>query len=86
MPEVDERLRKDRGIGTRDELFEHFDIDFRWVAPEYIGPPLMNDETGVKRDIWGVEYTYTEFGGGEGYWNPIAHPLKDVTDPSALAD
>lgn len=86
VPEVDQRLRKDLGLETRDQLLEYFDIDFRWVEPEYIGPPLMDEKTGIKRDIWGVEYCYTTFSDTDGYWNPVAHPLKDVQDADALAD
>ncbi len=86
VPEVEQRLRKDLGLETRDQLLDYFDIDFRWVAPEYIGPALMDEKTGIKRDIWGVEYRYTKFSKTDGYWNPVTNPLKDVQDPSDLAD
>ncbi len=77
LPEVRERLKKDLGVITDDELFEYLEIDFRWVEPRYIGPKLEL-ENGNKRDIWGVEWKYTKFSNDAGYWNEVDHPLKDA--------
>ena len=59
VPEVDARLRRDLGLQSRDELLEWFQVDFRWVEPVYVGPPLKDETTGRRRDIWGVEYSWT---------------------------
>ena len=83
VPEVRSRLKKDLNLKTDDELFEHLDIDFRWVEPKYIGPKLEIDNEH-KRNIWGVEWKYTKFTDEAGYWNEVSHPLKDITAPKVL--
>lgn len=85
VPEVDARLRSDLGLASRDALLERLGIDFRWVEPEYVGPPLVDEASGRRRDIWGVEYTWVEAGHG-GQWEPVAFPLVEVEDPAALDD
>ena len=85
VPEVDARLRRDLGLGSRDELLELLQIDFRWVEPVYVGPSLEDETTGHRRDIWGVEYRWIEAGHG-GQWEPVAFPLAEVEDPAALDD
>ena len=85
IPEVDERLQKDLGLSSREELFQYFDIDFRWVEPKYVGPSLKNDETGTVRDIWGVDFKYMPASYG-GYWESATSPLAGVTDPAVLDD
>ena len=77
VPEVRERIKKDLNLASDDELFEHLDIDFRWVGPKYVGPK-MELENGNKRDYWGVEWKFTQFKEGAGYWNEVDHPLKDA--------
>ena len=84
VPEVDSRLQEDLGLKDREELLRHFDIDFRWVEPEYIGPPLFDEATGRRRDIWGVEFKYVKFSDEDGYWETAANPLADCEDPAAL--
>ena len=85
VPEVDRRLQKDLGLNNRDELLEHLGIDFRWVEPRYVGPPLKDRRDGYCRDIWGVEYRYVAAGHG-GHWEPLELPLSIVDDPAALDD
>ena len=85
VPEVRSRLKNDLNLNSDEELFDYLDIDFRWVGPEYIGPEL-NLPNGNRLDIWGVEWKYTKFSEGAGYWNEAFYPLVDVTDPEALED
>jgi len=85
VPEVRSRLKKDLSIETDEELFQYLDIDFRWVEPVYKGPPLFLSG-GHKRDIWGVEWKYTQFSDTAGYWNEVFHPLAGVDDPEVLDD
>jgi uroporphyrinogen decarboxylase len=83
VPEVRTRVKKDLGVCTNDELFEKLDIDFRWVGPEYVGPKLEL-ENGNKCDLWGVEWQYTKFSDGAGYWNEVSHPLADAQTEEEL--
>ncbi len=85
VPEVEARLRADLGLDSRDALLEYLRIDFRWVEPAYMGPPLEDPATGHRYDIWGVEYSWIQAGHG-GHWEPVAFPLADVEDPAALED
>lgn len=85
VPEVRSRLKKDLNLKSDEELFKYLDIDFRWVAPVYKGADL-NLPNGNRRDIWGVEWQYTKFSDGAGYWNEVRHPLAYVTDPGQLED
>lgn len=83
VPEVRQRLKRDLNLTSDEELFRYLDIDFRWVAPEYVGNPLgLSDEK--RKDIWGVEWKYTRFSDNAGYWNEVAHPLADVYEPELL--
>ena len=86
VPEVRSRLLGDLNLKSDDDLFEFFDIDFRWVSPEYIGPPLQQEGSGCRKDIWGVEWKFTGFNDQSGYWNEVSHPLIDVHDADALDD
>ncbi|MHC4166168.1 MAG: hypothetical protein ACYSWQ_04365 [Planctomycetota bacterium] len=42
VPEVEKRLVRELGLRDREDLLRFFEIDFRWVAPAYVGPPLPN--------------------------------------------
>jgi uroporphyrinogen decarboxylase len=83
VPEVRERLKRDLRVTSDDELFEAFDIDVRWVGPQWIGPELEISEDS-RRDAWGVEWKYTRFSETGGYWNELEHPLIDAPDAESL--
>lgn len=85
VPEFTEKIMTHLGFSDRDELMEYLDVDFRWVEPTYVGPNLMNEGKGIKKDIWGVQYK--QVGRGDlKYWDIHASPLKGITDPAVLAD
>ena len=86
VPEVRERLLRDLGCADDDALFERLGIDFRWVQPAYVGSALEDEEAGIRRDIWGVEYRYVTFDDANGYWEPLCNPMKEWTDPAQLED
>ncbi len=86
VPEVRERLLKDLRLKDFDDLLEHFEIDFRWVEPAYIGPLLEDRDTGTRRDIWGIEYKYVPFSDSAGYWEALSRPLQNVTSVEELHD
>ena len=50
VPEVEARLLRDLELPDRESLLRRFDIDFRWVEPVYIGPPLSDPETGNRNN------------------------------------
>ncbi len=84
LPEVSDRLIRDLKLENREALLSFLDIDFRWIEPRYTGPPLNNPEADIRRDIWGVEYTYVRFNETDGYWEPVQRPLIACHDPEAL--
>jgi uroporphyrinogen decarboxylase len=84
-PEVEARLLRDLGLATREELLRFLHIDFRWVAPHYIGPPLDGPGPERRRDIWGIEYRYVPAEHG-GNWEQVTWPLAKMETPAHLAD
>jgi uroporphyrinogen decarboxylase len=86
IPEVDERLKAELNLSDHEALLRHFEIDFRWVEPRYVGPSLeVPGRPNRKRNIWGVEYEQTKTATGS-YWGTVQVPLKDVAAPAALDD
>lgn len=84
IPEVEERLLRDLGLPDREALLRRFEVDFRWIAPEYVGPPLQVD-AWRRRNIWGVEFEYIALEIG-GHWQTRSFPLEGTFDPKALDD
>ena len=85
VPEVRKRLLRDLDCKDDDELFTRLESDFRWVDPAYTGPDVEDSETGRRRSIFGVEYTY-QSNASSGYWEPVTFPLQHVNDPAVLKD
>lgn len=85
-PEVEKRLIRELGRRDREDLLRFLEIDFRWVGPAYVGPPLEDEQSGRKRDIWGVPHKYVPFSNTAGYWEVETHPLKDCDNPDDLDD
>lgn len=83
VPEVRQRLLRDLNLNTYDELLDRLQIDFRWVEPAYVGPPLDNPD-GTRRDIWGLNYRYTSFSGEAGYWELTGRPFAKFEEPEEL--
>lgn len=86
VPEVRQRLLKDLDLKDFDTLLEYFAIDFRWVEPAYIGPPLEDRQTGIRRDIWGVAYRYVPFSATAGYWEAFHQPFAQAATAAELND
>jgi len=86
VPEVRARLLADLRCEDVESLLRHLGVDFRWVGPEYVGPPLADERTGRRRNIWGAEYRYVPFSATAGYWEVARCPLADCDDPAALDD
>jgi len=51
--EVYARLREAFGVATDLELMEALHVDFRYPKPDWIGPPLV-DEQGQPTDYFGI--------------------------------
>jgi uroporphyrinogen decarboxylase len=86
VPEVEQRLLADLHLPDRDALLTALGIDFRWVQPKYVGPSLEDEQTGNRKDIWGVEYKYVHFSDSGGYWEAVSHPLQHCTEIAELED
>lgn len=82
-PEVERRLLKGLGLPDSEALWRRFDIDFRWVEPRYVGPPL-EISADRRRTIWGIEYRYVLFNETDGYWQAINCPLGNCDSLSDL--
>ena len=52
-PGVWERLRNDLGLKTDEEVRQLFEIDVRYISPEY---PADTVEGGVKQNMWGERW------------------------------
>jgi len=55
-PGVWERLRKDLGAGTDEQVREAFDIDIRYVSPIYPADTVTN---GIRQNMWGERWAKT---------------------------
>ena len=86
VEEVEQRLLRELQLADSEALLQYLGMDFRWVGPAYIGPPLVNEATGRRRDIWGIEYQFIHFNEHAGYLEPVTHPLAGCDDPAALDD
>ncbi len=78
---VVEKLMKHYGYTDREQLFERYTIDTRYVFPKYIGPKLKEytDSQGrqVKQAFWGYEETFTVLD-GDTYGTTTFFPLNHV--------
>ena len=85
IPATRERLISDLSLKKEELLFRELGIDFRWVSPEYIGPPLdFPDKPNRRKSIWGIESEFTPYGESDGYWNPVLHPMAGWEDSGLL--
>ncbi|PHV71696.1 hypothetical protein CS063_03805 [Sporanaerobium hydrogeniformans] len=78
---VVEKLMNHYGYTDREQLFERFNIDTRYVSPKYIGPELKvyTDPQGreVRQTFWGFEETFTVLDGDK-YGTTTFFPLEHV--------
>ncbi len=75
--EVVERLQKDLGCPTWDELMRKLHVDGRGgIGARWIGP--AHHPTDAEADIWGIRYTQAGYGTGA-YHEAVHHPLAHMT-------
>lgn len=55
-PGVWERLRRDLGVGTDEEVRRALEVDVRYISPEY---PADTITDGVKQNMWGERWEKT---------------------------
>jgi len=86
-PEVTARLLRRFGLTAREELLQHFGVDFRYIdGPKYIGPPPPPDRW---EDHWGVPRVRVQVGSGEtatAYWEVIEFPLQCAASVEEVRD
>jgi uroporphyrinogen decarboxylase len=78
--EIDTRLCKAYRCGSKNDLLDTLDVDFRYIAgPKFIGPPLKVHADGSEDDLWGVPRRRVYFGEGDfrgSYENVTKSPLE----------
>jgi len=88
--EIYDRLLAHFGFSTREELLQHFDVDFRYVpGPKYIGPEPAVRADGSVEDHWGVPRVRVEVGSGEkkgAYRDVLQFPLRDAKSLAEIED
>ncbi|MGI6114399.1 MAG: uroporphyrinogen decarboxylase family protein [Mahellales bacterium] len=65
------------------QLLDHFNVDFREVIPDYIGPALKKLDDGTQLDIWGVGRKEVITATSRDVCVNV-NPLKDINDVDEL--
>jgi len=73
--EVWERLIRDLGVRSRDDVLERFDVDLRYVSPIYPPDVIAN---GVKQNMWGERWMMANTPWGMN-WEHVNGVLADVS-------
>jgi uroporphyrinogen decarboxylase len=64
--EITARLLGRFGFTSKEELLQHFNVDFRYIdGPAWIGPNLEEQADGTKKDHFGVPRRRVAYGEGE---------------------
>ena len=73
--EFNKELESYLGEGIDTILYQMFDIDRKYLGPDYIGPELKKYEDGTYDNIFGVRMKDVRYGNGvysESVWHPLA--------------
>lgn len=88
--EADANLCSALGLADRQQILDHFGVDFHYIAgPAYIGPPLRRLDEQTDCDIWGVPRRRCVVGEGrkaQSYENVVWHPLADARTVADVLD
>ncbi len=83
------KLRQHLKLPDAAAVWDHFDVDLRYLrGPAYVGPPLET-HADCERDIWGVPRTVQATGEGDRrqtYKSVVRSPLAGATSMAELAD
>jgi uroporphyrinogen decarboxylase len=82
-PEVTERLQRELGCTTFDDLREKLHID----GLDIVGAPATTDHFpgDLDANIWGVRSRMVDYGSGA-YEEAISHPLADLSTPEQIEE
>lgn len=88
---IDEKLMRHYGFSDREQLLQHFDVDFRYIeGPKYIGPEPKVHEDGSIEDHWGVPRVLIEVEADDGtkssYREVLDFPLRHAKSVKELED
>ncbi len=82
-PEVEARLMARLGVGSREQLLDALDVDFRYIdGPRYVGPAARVRPDGSVEDHFGVPRVTVSVGSGEtggAYREVLDFPLAAAT-------
>ncbi len=79
-----------QNIVPDEKILKRYDIDFRWIAPNWIGVSDIRDD--IYRDMWGIDWQYM-LDAYSVYDSPLKnatiadidrHPWPDPTDPKLV--
>jgi len=78
-PGIDAKLKKHFGLtkDNNDELLKALNVDFRYVAPPYVGPALHEKIPNRQISVFGARMRWIEHESG-GYWDFCDFPLKNA--------
>jgi len=87
---VDRKLLAHFGLATKDELLDHFDVDFRYIdGPKYAGPKPAEHPDGSVEDHWGVPRVRVDVQTPEGqasYREVLHFPLREAQTVQDVED
>jgi len=87
--EVTAKLIEQYDFFSREELLQHFDVDFRYLeGPKYIGPEPVVRADGAKEDHFGVLRRPVSYGVGNRtgtYYEVAEYPLGKATSLEQIA-
>jgi len=88
--EIDRKLIERFGLADREELLDHLNVDFRYIAgPAYIGPTRPPRDDGLIEDHWGVPRVKVAVSTGEGeaaYSEVASFPLESAASVEEIDD
>jgi uroporphyrinogen decarboxylase len=88
--EINRKLLDRFGFSTQEQLLQHFDVDFRYIAgPRYIGPEPKVHPDGSVEDHWGTPRVRVTVGSGDKlgeYEEVTKFPLAGATSVEEIRD
>ena len=88
--EINERLLRHLGLSSQEEILQHFDVDFRYIAgPRYTGPEPAVRPDGSVEDHWGVPRVRVTVGAGDAeaaYRDVLDFPLQHLKSLEEIRD
>ena len=90
VPEITARLIDRFGVSSKEDLLNHFDVDFRYIeGPKYIGPEPVVHVDGSVEDHWGVPRIRVKVSSGESsgsYSEVTNYPIEKAKSIEEIRD